>query len=116
LDIGGLFNFDFDSTFYSFTFTNNSFTNIIFLASSGKGSILYFIGTSISSFSFQNNIFNNISSSMNGVLHFNSTLETSKFIISNCNFTSCTSSYGGGIYIMGVYFILFIFILIISSF
>jgi hypothetical protein len=110
LDSGGLFNFVFDNSSYDFTFTNNSFNNISFSASSGKGSILYFVGTNIQLFSFQNNEFNNINSSINGTLFLNTSLDRNKFIINDCIFKLCKSSYGGAIYLVGVYSSFFLFI------
>jgi hypothetical protein len=112
LNNGGFFEFNFNNSSYSFAFTNSSFHNISFSASSGQGSILYFIGTSLSSFLFQNNILNNISSSMNGVFYLSTTLSASLFTINNCNFTLCTSLYGGAIYFVGVLFIYLIIILL----
>jgi hypothetical protein len=41
---------------------------------------------------------------MNGVLFFQTNLAASEFIIKNCSFSRCTSSYGGAMYINGVLF------------
>jgi hypothetical protein len=114
LDSGGLFSYTFNNSTYNFIFDDNIFNGISFSSSSGRGSILYFVGTNISTFSFQDNEFNDINSLMNGTFYLDTLLDASKFTIKNCIFRLCKSSYGGAIYFVGVY--LFIFIIIFFYF
>jgi hypothetical protein len=110
LDIGGLFSFVFDSGTRKFIFNDNIFSLILFDANDGCGSILYFIGTNLNSFSFQNNQFIDISSAMKGVLYLETgAIASEKFSINACTFTSCTSSYGGAIYFRNVLLYFFFF-------
>jgi hypothetical protein len=109
LSVGGLFTILFSSDSNSVVFINNSFSHISFDAGSGKGSILYLTATKILSFTFQNNSFDSISSSMFGALFVNTTLDASKFTIDNCSFVECQSSYGGAIYFCNVLFLILFF-------